>query len=360
MTSRIWRFVIAMAGVTVAAGAPTQAQTTLDSPPNLSDWVAVSGGFQFNLLHRFSVGSAPARKLQNAPTATLAYGLASWLSLGLNYASASEVVDAYPNEWEFLARIAPLTQDGGAPFDLYLQGGYNVAAESVDGQLLLARRVGPVRAVAGVGLLEDAELTGVSRATVAAGATVRVYKLLGLVGDISTFADRNDGDRVAWSAGFNLGVGGTPHTLSVHATNVASRTLQGTARGTERTRYGFEYTIPISLGRFRGAAKDTAGASQQYGRRGQDDPRQAKPVSIDIRSLRFAKRKVEVDAGTTVLWRNRDPLSHTVTSDDGQFDSGEIAPDASWSHTFTTPGTFSYHCGPHPEMKATVVVRAKP
>ena len=40
--------------------APTQAQTTLDSPPNLSDWVAVSGGFQFNLLHRFSVGSAPA------------------------------------------------------------------------------------------------------------------------------------------------------------------------------------------------------------------------------------------------------------------------------------------------------------
>ncbi len=156
MTSRIRRFMTAMAGVTVAAGSPSQAQTTLDSPPNLSDWVAVSGGFQFNLLHRFSVGSAPARKLQNAPTVTLAYGLGSWLSLGLNYASASEVVEAYPNEWEFLARVAPLTQDGGAPFDLYLQGGYNVAAESVDGQRLLARRVGPMRAVAGVGLLEGA------------------------------------------------------------------------------------------------------------------------------------------------------------------------------------------------------------
>lgn len=360
MNHRIRRWVTAMAGITVAAVAPTQAQTTLDSPPNLSGWVAVAGGFQFNLLHRFSVGPAPARKLQNAPTVTLAYGLASWLSLGLNYASASEVVEAYPNEWEFLARVAPLTQDGGAPFDLYLQGGYNVAAESVDGQLLLARRVGPVRAVAGVGVLEDALYTGVSRATVAAGATVRVYQLLGLAGDISTFTDRKDGEEVAWSAGFNLGVGGTPHTLSVHATNVASRTLQGTARGTARTRYGFEYTIPISLGRFRGRAKDTASAPGQDGGRDQDGSRPAKPVFIDIRSLRFAKRNVEVDAGTTIKWRNRDPLSHTVTSDDGQFDSGEIAPDASWSHTFTTPGTFSYHCEPHPEMKATVVVRAKP
>lgn len=84
---------------------------------------------------------------------------------------------------------------------------------------------------------------------------------------------------------------------------------------------------------------------------------QDKIVVVDIKSLRFAKSTVTVEAGTTISWRNRDPLSHTVTSDSTGFDSGEIRPDASWNHTFTTPGTFSYHCAPHPNMQATVVVR---
>ena len=362
---RPWcRLLTAVLGTAVVAGGRAQAQTTLDAPPNVSNsWVAVAGGLQFNLLHRFSIGPAPSRKLQNAPTATLAYGMTSWLSVGLNYASASEVVQAYPNEWEFLARVAPFTQEGGAPVDLYLQGGYNVAAESVDGQLLLARRLGPVRAVAAVGVLEDALRTGRSRATLAAGATLRLLGLLGLTADASRFADREETDEVAWSAGVNLGIGGTPHTLSVHATNVASRTLQGIARGTDRTRYGFEYTIPISLGRhFGGTAPEPSPGSQHpmAPPSAGDSARGAKPVTIDLRSLRYSKGKVEVEVGTTILWRNRDPLAHTVTSDSGGFDSGDLGPEASWSHTFTVPGTFSYHCTPHPHMRATVVVRPKP
>jgi plastocyanin len=88
--------------------------------------------------------------------------------------------------------------------------------------------------------------------------------------------------------------------------------------------------------------------------------RSAKPVTVDLRSLRYSKGKVEVDAGTTIVWRNRDPLAHTVTSDSGAFDSGELKPGASWSHTFTEPGTFSYHCTPHPLMRAIVVVRPIP
>jgi plastocyanin len=355
--SRILRVVSAAA---VAASGRAQAQATLDAPPNLShSWVAVAGGFQFNLLHRFSIGPAPSRKLQNAPTASLAYGVTSWLSVGLNYASASEVVQAYPNEWEFHARVAPFTQDGGAPADLYLQGGYNVATRSLDGQLLLARQLGPVRAVAGVGVLGDALRTGRTRATVAAGATVRVHGLVGLAADASTFADRDGPDEVAWSAGINVGVSHTPHTMSIHATNVASRTLQGIARGTGRTRYGFEYTIPISLSRFH------MRTAPQLSRRitpmpGAPTTRSAKPVTVDLRSLRYSKGKVEVDAGTTIVWRNRDPLAHTVTSDSGAFDSGELKPGASWSHTFTEPGTFSYHCTPHPLMRAIVVVRPIP
>jgi plastocyanin len=359
--SRILSLVSAAA---VAAATPAAAQATLDAPPNLSHgWVAVAGGFQFNLLHRFSLGPAPSRRLQNAPTLSLGYGVTSWLTAGLNYASASEVVQAYPNEWEFLARLAPFTQDGGAPADLYLQGGYNVATQSVDGQLLLARRFGPVRAVAGIGVLEDALRTGRSRATVAAGATVRIRGLLGLAADVSTFADRDRSDEIAWSAGITQGISGTPHTMSIHATNVASRTLQGIARGTGRTRYGFEYTIPISLSRFhiRTAPGQPPGALRSIvALPARDRSRPAKPVTVDLRSLRYSKGKVEVDVGTTVVWRNRDPLVHTVTGDGGSFDSGELKPEASWSHTFTEPGTFSYHCTPHPLMRATVVVRAIP
>jgi plastocyanin len=66
-----------------------------------------------------------------------------------------------------------------------------------------------------------------------------------------------------------------------------------------------------------------------------------------------------VDVGTTVVWRNRDPLAHTVTSDSGSFHSGDIEPESSWSHTFAEPGTYAYHCAPHPHMTGVVVVRAR-
>jgi len=363
MTKPMYRILRVVATAAVAAAAGAEAQATLDASPNLShSWVAVAGGFQFNLLHRFSIGPAPSRRLQNAPTLSLAYGVTSWLTAGLNYASASEVVPAYPNEWEFLVRVAPFSQDGGAPADLYLQGGYNVATRSIDGQLLLARQLGPVRAVVGVGVLEDALRTGRTRATVAGGATVRIHGLVGLAADASTFADRDGSDEVAWSAGINLGVSRTPHTMSIHATNVASRTLQGIARGTGRTRYGFEYTIPISLSRFHMRTSDPqSGLSRLITpMAAARNSRRAKSVTVDLRSLRYSKGKVEVDVGTTVVWRNRDPLVHTVTSGSGSFDSGELKPEASWSHTFTEPGTFSYHCTPHPLMRASVVVRAIP
>lgn len=363
MTAGWRRSLIAALAATAAGGATARAQSTLDSPPNLSDWVAVPGGLQFNLLHRFSIGPAPSRRLQNAPTISLAYGVMPWLSLGLNYASASEVVQAYPNEWEFLARLAALAQDHGAPVDLYLQGGYNEAAGSADGQLLLARRTGRVRAVAALGVLEDALREGRTRATLAAGATARLHGLIGLAADASTFADRDGSEEVAWSAGVIVGITGTPHTMSVHATNVASRTLQGIARGTGTTRYGFEYTIPIGLGGLLSRPRSGASSRPHAGKPRvpvATDATPGKVVVIDIRSLQYARETVEVDAGTTIEWRNRDPLAHTVTGDEGLFDSGELRPESEWRHTFTTPGTYTYHCTPHPHMRATVVVRANP
>ncbi|MDG6900613.1 MAG: cupredoxin domain-containing protein [Nitrososphaerota archaeon] len=67
---------------------------------------------------------------------------------------------------------------------------------------------------------------------------------------------------------------------------------------------------------------------------------------------------VVIGVNNTVTWTNNDNSPHTVTADGGSFDSGNLAPGATFSFTFTTAGTYKYHCVYHPWMTATVVVRA--
>ena len=77
---------------------------------------------------------------------------------------------------------------------------------------------------------------------------------------------------------------------------------------------------------------------------------------INIQSFAFNPSTLTVKAGTKVTWTNNDSVAHTVTSDSGKFDSGNISPGQSFSYTFTNTGTFNYHCTIHPMMKGTVVV----
>jgi plastocyanin len=70
--------------------------------------------------------------------------------------------------------------------------------------------------------------------------------------------------------------------------------------------------------------------------------------------MAFAPINVTVKTGETVMWTNNDTVTHTVTGTD--FDSGDIAPGATYSHTFATPGTFTYKCTIHPSMIAKVTV----
>jgi len=67
---------------------------------------------------------------------------------------------------------------------------------------------------------------------------------------------------------------------------------------------------------------------------------------------------LRIRAGQTITWTNNDPVPHTVTSDDGQWDSGDIATGRSFSRRFEMPGTHAYHCGNHPAMQGTIVVSA--
>jgi plastocyanin len=83
-------------------------------------------------------------------------------------------------------------------------------------------------------------------------------------------------------------------------------------------------------------------------------------VIVAIRNFRFSPDSVLVRAGGSVTWVNcetppQEP--HTTTSDAGLWDSPDLNPGDRFSHTFPAPGTFSYHCTPHPFMVAKVVVQ---
>ena len=79
---------------------------------------------------------------------------------------------------------------------------------------------------------------------------------------------------------------------------------------------------------------------------------------VVIKQMHFEPQAVSVKVGDTVQWKNEDIFTHTVTANDGTFDSGPIAPGRSWAKTFKVPATFEYHCRPHPNMTAQLSVVA--
>jgi plastocyanin len=81
------------------------------------------------------------------------------------------------------------------------------------------------------------------------------------------------------------------------------------------------------------------------------------PNGVSIAGLAFNPPGLNVKTGTKVTWTNNDNVTHTVTSDNGGFtSSGNLGPGSSYSVTFTTAGSFSYHCTIHPTMKGTINV----
>jgi plastocyanin len=81
-------------------------------------------------------------------------------------------------------------------------------------------------------------------------------------------------------------------------------------------------------------------------------------LTIDIKNYAFVPASTSVAVGTKVTWVNEDSVPHTVTTTSGpaSFDSGQVAPGASYSAIFETAGTYSYYCADHPNMKATITV----
>lgn len=86
------------------------------------------------------------------------------------------------------------------------------------------------------------------------------------------------------------------------------------------------------------------------------EPGGAEAGTTRIVQFAFVAADIDVPVGTRMTWVNDDPAPHTVTADDGAFDSGQLDSGATWSVVLDTPGTFAYHCDIHPTMVGTVRV----
>ena|SRR2546423_391468 len=64
-----------------------------------------------------------------------------------------------------------------------------------------------------------------------------------------------------------------------------------------------------------------------------------------------------VQSGQAVTWTWEDQGNqHSVTADDGSFESCLQGAGSTFTTTFTKTGTYAYHCSIHPRMKGSVKV----
>ena len=82
--------------------------------------------------------------------------------------------------------------------------------------------------------------------------------------------------------------------------------------------------------------------------------------AVLIDELAFRPANWNITVGDLVSWSNLDGgRTHTVTADDGTFDSGNIAMDHQYEFRFNTVGTYSYVCSIHSSMTGTITVNAE-
>lgn len=78
---------------------------------------------------------------------------------------------------------------------------------------------------------------------------------------------------------------------------------------------------------------------------------------VSMQGSQFSPASITVSKGSAVTWINNENVVHTVTSNAGSFDSGDMANGNTFSFTFSNAGTFPYHCKHHSSMTGTVIVQ---
>ena len=147
------------------------------------------------------------------------------------------------------------------------------------------------------------------------------------------------------------------YLCTLHPGMVGSVVVTGTATGEQDTESvqpgggeaGAPPTAPGNTGSETGGS-DTGSSTTSTGA----------TADVDVIDLDYDPRTLNVVQGTTVVWTNVGELPHTVTANDGSYDSGIMAAGSTFQWTFATAGTYDYLCTLHPGMIGTVIVNAAP
>jgi plastocyanin len=74
-----------------------------------------------------------------------------------------------------------------------------------------------------------------------------------------------------------------------------------------------------------------------------------------MRQMSFVPAELEIHAGDTVVWINRDIVPHTATAEDRSWTTGQLAGGDSALRVISGNPTGAYYCALHPAMQARLV-----
>src|SRR6266436_786470 len=81
-------------------------------------------------------------------------------------------------------------------------------------------------------------------------------------------------------------------------------------------------------------------------------------TNVSIGDFFFSPAAVTINVNDQVKWTWIGSIGHTTTSDTGLWDSGVKGNGSTFVNTYTTAGSFPYHCTVHPFMTAAITVQA--
>jgi plastocyanin len=84
-------------------------------------------------------------------------------------------------------------------------------------------------------------------------------------------------------------------------------------------------------------------------------------AGVEVRTFQFREQRLEIPAGTRIVWSNQDQIEHTVTSGvpdsaDGAFAGRLDGKGATFGHRFDRTGTYRYYCDRHHFMRGEIRV----
>lgn len=121
---------------------------------------------------------------------------------------------------------------------------------------------------------------------------------------------------------------------------------------------GLVLLVGSLAGRTGEAAPDTGPTLAKAGVSTVAIPWAQSPKEIEISEFAFQTDTLRISVGETVRWVNRDLAPHSIepNGEDEAWGSDLIGPGESFEHRFDSEGEYPYRCGPHPFMRAVVIV----